>query len=452
MKKRFFGAEYFLGRKFQIPGLEARAVLARDIAYINDDDRELLKKDFASMEPNEVYVFLSAMTVVRRLPSLVTIVAESREITEKSFSHEHTLGLIRLALTYNDEDDYDLTQARLDIASLIRALSHETRLNVLSGLAKFPDDAKVMIAGDKGIDMALAENLKKASDHRLLTGDINDAARALTKLNMPRSLGTLLEILKENEDVSSIENTLQALYLSNSINQDYLESVKSTVGSAGLIAMAKQHLNNGSGKQSLAAILKNYPENLIIGEQELKDSLDKTVRHQAVCIFFAELISGRLHPDDYPKTCSFIVDNFQKISATDVNAPSKKFVRYAADQGRAIDLVDGLALAYRNGCAIHAEKLEFLDFNFKDASLPDLLLALHRKPYKDEYAFRLRRSSLTQTIAVAGILNFEDLVQGMDDKVAEEFVAHLDIMPNKNEVLQKCMKIRQHAFTSDLGL
>lgn len=452
MKKRFFGPEYFIGRKFQIPGLDARAELARDIAYINDDDRELLKKDFATMEPSEVYFFLSAMTVVRRLPSLITIVAESREIAVKSFSHEHTLGLIRLALTYDHEDDYDLTQAKLDIASLIKSLNHETRLNVLSGLAKFPDDAKAMMAGHEEIDIALSEDLGRAASRKLLPGDIDDAIKSLTKLDMPRSLGVLLTSIKGNEESKNIENWLQSLYLGNAVNQRYLEVIRSSIGDSVMIDIAKKYLNHGSGKKSLSTIHKNYPEDVTIGSPELESSLRITIRHGAICNFFAELISGRLQPEAYPKSCRFIIDNFQKISATNVNAPSKKFVRYAAEQGRAIDLVSELALAYRDGWAIHAEKLGFNDFNFKQASLSEILTTLHRDPYKDEYAFMLRRKSLIQTIAVAGLLNFKELVDDMDDKTAEAFVNQLDIMPNKDEVLRKCMQIRKHAFTNDLGL
>jgi len=452
MKKHFFGPEFYRGRKFQIPGLDAREALARDLAYINDDDRELLKKDFAAMDPSEVYFFLSAMTVVKRLPSLVTIASESRDKNAKSFSHEHTLSLIRLALTYNEDDDYDLPQARMDIASLIRSLQVETRLNVIGGLSKLPDDAKSMIAGNKDIDEELAKNLEKSSIFSLLNSDIRDVTRSLSKLNMPKSLEVLIGILKKSGDKSNIEQTLQDLYLSGAINNEYFQSINLVIGNSELVSLAKEYLNNGSGKPSLNTILSNIEEAMIIGEAELQESLRRTIHSRTPCNFFADTIFGRLEPCEYPKSSSFIIENFSKIISNTVIPPSANFVKYAVGQGKAVELVNGLELAYREDCAKKSEELHFRDFDFRKLLLPDFLEVLHREPYRNEYAFSLRRSSLVQTISIAGILNFKDLAERMDDDVADAFVKHLDIMPSKAEVLKKCMKIRQHAFTSDLGL
>ena len=452
MKKRFFGPEFYAGRKFQIPGLDEREALARDIAKINDDERELLKKDFASMDPSEVYFFLSAMAVVKRLPSLVTIAAESRDKNTKSFSHEHTLSLIRLALTYNEDDDYDLSQARVDIASLIRSLNVETRLNVIGGLANLPDDAKFLISGNKDIDEELSKNLEKSSKFGILNSDIRDVVRSLSKLNMPKTLGVLIELLKKSGDKSSIEQTLQDLYLSSAINNEYFQSINLIIGNSGLVNLAKEYLNIGSGRLSLNTILSNNDEDAIIGDAELKESLRRTIRLGTPCNFFADIITGRLEPCEYPKSSLFIIDNFSKISSKTVNPPSANFVKYAVEQGKAVELVNGLELAYREDCANKSEELHYRDFDFRKLSMPDFLKILHREPYRNEYAFSLRRSSLVKTISIAGILNFKDLTERMDDDVADAFVKHLDIMPRKAEVLKKCMKIRQHAFTRDLGL
>lgn len=452
MEKRFLGTEFFTGNKFVIPGIDARKDLARDIAHINEDERDLLKRDFENMDPSDIYNFISAMAVVRRLPCLVSIAADSMEHSKKPFSHDQTMRLIRLALSYDEDRDYDMAQARLDIASLIRSQKGETKLSMLASLSKLPDESKSIIYGSKEIDEAVSDNLMISSSCCAENKTLEDITRALSQIKLPKSLLTLMRILKADGMTNGMNNVIQDLYLSNSIDQEYFNSIREVAGNTPLIKISRIYLNVNKGKESKKTIHKNYPESFTITEEDLADSLLRTVSLGKPCAFFEDLIAGHLHPNDYKMSCLYIMDNFAKIANSDVRSIGVAFSRFAISMEKSNELVYGLSTLYGGRCANHAESIEYNDFDFRSANLIQILNELHESRYANEIQFGIIKKSLTELIAGSGLVSHEDIINNISEKFAQQLARYIDIMPNKDEVLRKCMNVRKHAFSNDLGL
>lgn len=447
----------FLGANFILPAFPEKKPLVDRIKNMTDEERTWLENDLSAMSPEEVFTIVSQMDVAARLPKLVSAAVASRQ-DATWFCYNHTLSMLNYVLAYQDEDHFDLDQALLDVTSLIKGYQHRTNMNLLEGLSSsLSNKSKALIAenaGNSGIDEAFVEHLSRALEKKLVFSQAQGLINSLCELNIPRSLKCVLNALKVPEYVHLLDTTLQDLYTKDALNPAYIEALRSELGDQRLISLARTHLNSNSGQKSFQWLLEAFSENTLVGQATLAEQLEYSVKLNGPCAFFMGILSGNTELVNLKNAGNFVLDNLAGLVANQKFPPSDTFIGFAKEQGRGAELVNVYlakirALIPRMEDRLQTEKR----FDSTGATPGQLLNEVLRSRYAIEAPEITRwRDATIRAFTKLGVLEFKDDLADMNEQLATELHKHIGDAPNRMEILEKCFKIRQVAFSHDLGL
>jgi hypothetical protein len=444
----------FLGENFTLPAFSEKALLGERIKNMTAEERTYLENDLAAMSAEAVYHIVSQMAVATRLPNLASAAVASRPVPT-GFCFNHTLSMLNYVLVNQDEEEFDADQALLDAASLIKGYQHRTNMNLLEEVSsQVTKKSKALMAGNAGIDEAFVEHLGRALEKRLVFSKAEGMIAGLCELNLPQSLKCVLAAFKASEHVHLLHTTLQDLYTKDALNPAYIEVVRSVLGDQSLISLARTHLNDNSGQKSFVWLLEAFSEKTLLDHLTLGDHLEYSIKLKKPCFFFNSILRGNKELGLLQNTGNFVLDNLAVLVASEAFPPSDKLVEFAIEQGRGAELVslylDNIrAQITRMEDRVHAEDR----FDSIGATPGQVLNEVLKNRYSIEAPEITRwRDATIRAVIKIGVLEFQTVLADMNEELATTLHKQIGNAPNRMEILEKCLKIRQVAFSHDLGL
>ena len=444
----------FLGENFILPPFPEKKSLADRIRNITEDERKWLVNDLATMAPEAVFSILTQMEGAARLPTLVSAAVASRQHADW-FSYHRTLSMLNYVLGYEDEEGFDVDQALQDAASLIKGYQHRTNMNLLEGLtSSLTNSAKELVAGNVAFDDACVEHLGRALQKEIAYSNAQGMISTVCELNMPRSLQCVLRALKAPEYAKLLEDTLQDLYTKDALTPAYIAIVRSEIGDQHLIKQAQDNLNYNTGRKSFEWLLETFSEKRLVDQATLAELLEHSLKLKSPCAFFKSILSGNRQLDNLQNAGRFVLDNLAGLIENDKFPPGDKFVEFAIDHGRGIELVNVYLENIRAMITQMEDRLKVVKrFDSTGATTGQLLNETLKSRYKIEAREIIRwRDATVRAIVQVGIFEFQDELADMNDELATVFHKHIGDAPNRIQILEKFFKIRQVGFGHDLGL